>query len=719
LPIELVYPMGRINGKRSQMPIDEQLSWWNRFAIQVRKVETQEFIRISSSMGKAGVGQYELPFNRRLIDKILEEDRRNNEWSRASNRTVFELMMPTTIKNHLKDQPNIIWVLDKETAQYPWELFLYNEEEDDNLPYCTRAGMIRQLATNYLSTTTNSVLERTALIIGDPQLAGSDAYQLPDAKKEAEQVEQYLSNANYQSTLLINKQATTIIKSLFNAYKIIHVASHGVVEYGDNKETGILLSDDIVITPHIINQRTSTPELVFINCCHLGDIAPDKEEYTRNKSKLAANIGTQLIETGVKAVVVAAWAVNDAAAKRFAEVFYTDMLNGETFGQAVLRARKSCHNDFPFTNTWGAYQCYGDPFYQLESSSARLISSKAYILEKEVLIDLENLINKTDSSHKKTEDLAAHLNNISQAIEDSTYVSHTPAILEMEARAYANLDLLDKAIEKYEALFRSEKSSYSVQSIEKYCNISMKKLVKERPTSIEKAEELIAKLKFLQNFGTTSERHSLIGSAYKRKAILLGYQKAGSTSAINKAIKEMTDAYKDAITLSYSTRIGDKTPTQKEAFGIKVYWLVNWLIGEKFVLDALSDKKKKAKRLKDTHFLLASTSIVAFLKKKMLQLKKETYDEKEYWDFMKLVNVGQCYLLYCDSKAYKKTTKLIKDEFDLAKDGRGGTPENLESEIAQMQFIMDGLSKPIDPKLFKSLEEVNTHFENALGVDEN
>ncbi|MEZ5392377.1 MAG: CHAT domain-containing protein [Bryobacterales bacterium] len=51
--------------------------------------------------------------------------------------------------------------------------------------------------------------------------------------------------------------------------------------------------------------------------------------------RFAANVATQLIRMGVRAVIAAGWAVDDAPAKAFADVFYDHMLKGAEFGYAV------------------------------------------------------------------------------------------------------------------------------------------------------------------------------------------------------------------------------------------------------------------------------------------------------------------------------------------------------------------------------------------------
>ena len=93
-------------------------------------------------------------------------------------------------------------------------------------------------------------------------------------------------------------------------------------------------------------------------------------------NRLAASVSRELIEMGVRAVVAAGWAVEDDAAKLFAEVFYGSMLDGDTFGRALKKARDDTYDKFPDSNTWGAYQAYGDPDYRLDPDRHRRRGSR-------------------------------------------------------------------------------------------------------------------------------------------------------------------------------------------------------------------------------------------------------------------------------------------------------------------------------------------------------
>lgn len=108
------------------------------------------------------------------------------------------------------------------------------------------------------------------------------------------------------------------------------------------------------------------PEIVFLSCCHLGSVNNPHSQ----PNKLAYSLSRKLIEMGVRCVVAAGWAVNDDAACTFASTFFDELTGGETFGEAIFAARKAAFNQHPGSNTWGAYQAYGDPGYRLQANAA-------------------------------------------------------------------------------------------------------------------------------------------------------------------------------------------------------------------------------------------------------------------------------------------------------------------------------------------------------------
>src|SRR6185436_14080757 len=186
------------------------------------------------------------------------------------------------------------------------------------------------------------------LVIGEP--AAPDAYPpLPGAYREAKAVVECLSAAGADVATRVEKVmadtengpkpiARTVINALLSDdWRVIHVAGHGALPTRDGRPGGVVLSDDTFLGPQEIEAMRVVPELVFVNCCHLGAFPAKALLYDR--AGFASGVARKLIDIGVRCVVAAGWAVDDGAAQAFATTFYTALLQGERFIDAIARAR--------------------------------------------------------------------------------------------------------------------------------------------------------------------------------------------------------------------------------------------------------------------------------------------------------------------------------------------------------------------------------------------
>jgi tetratricopeptide (TPR) repeat protein len=259
-------------------------------------------------------------------------------------------------------------------------------------------------------------------------------------------------------------------------------------------------------------------------------------------SLLAANLAAQFIIMGVKAVVSAGWAVNDEAGLAFADSFYKKMLLGMSFGDAVRLAREENWNSFKTLNTWGAYQCYGDPDYCLINKGsvwAPSTKKRTYYAPAELLTDLKNdtaFIRMQFNDKRKTE---AELSDLKQTIDvrlTAIPQDKQKAWLAREdvkiafGLAYGELRAWDEAIQYLEAALQAGNAECSVKVMEQLTNFRVRS-VSQRWSQVnrvtdEKAqsqcrtdiEKAIKELEPLCEFFPTSERYSIMGSAYKRLA---------------------------------------------------------------------------------------------------------------------------------------------------------------------------------------------------------
>jgi CHAT domain-containing protein/pimeloyl-ACP methyl ester carboxylesterase len=315
-----------------------------------------------------------------LVERLVESQVGMGHYEADFSRTLFQLLIPHDFKDAARQMQQMVFVLDNSTANLPWELMLADDQ-----PLATRTAMIRQLASNQYRVRVNQTLEARAYVVGNPSTAGfGKAFPAPKgsdrpspnalddlgaAEQEAGLVGHVLVRQGFEVERSIgqNQRAIDIINRLYkHPYRIVHIAGHGLFEQraADGRmRSGVVLSDGLLITAAEIDAMEVVPDLVFMNCCHLGQVQREPVAF----NKLAYSVARQLIEMGVRAVVVAGWAVEDAPAALFAQSFYEALMQAnQTFGDAVFTARKTTWMRYPESITWGAYQAYGDPGWKID-----------------------------------------------------------------------------------------------------------------------------------------------------------------------------------------------------------------------------------------------------------------------------------------------------------------------------------------------------------------
>ncbi|PZX52093.1 lecithin:cholesterol acyltransferase [Algoriphagus ratkowskyi] len=567
----VVFSEKRLNyklGRLWRIPYDNANDWWTRVSVchEMKLRDTNEFeevIRMSIASNGASEKVEHMPANDKTLQVLLKRMTQENQYSPEIAKTMFELLIPYQFKEEVKRLSNVSWILDVASAEYPWEMI---QEDVDAVPLCVHTGMIRQLATMQFRQKIARVTAKTALVVGDPIL---EKYmpQLLGAKREAETVVSILRKNDYQIQSLISSTAADIILKLFSRnHKIIHLAGHGVFNYGPNRSTGMVIGYDTFLTPAQIAGMSSSAEMVFVNCCYLGAIDKDSEERSQYRNKFAANIGTQLINNGARAVIVAGWAVDDAAALEFARQFYENMFDGLGFGESVKRARKGIYKNFGRrTNTWGAFQCYGDPFYKLTEEGVWRGHEDELLVCEEVEIELQNIYESMFANEYNQEKIVGRIDEIMDKLHVRNMLNDK--IQELSAGIYAGLQEYEKSCACYEKLLKSKKSEFTIRSFERYCNTQAKFTLQqfasgkiEMKDAIKMLDKVIDDLQGLsRHFGESAERWSLLGSTYKRKLHLLN---SSSPKAMSEALSLSIHAYKEA------SRLSDHTDA---------YPLTNWL----------------------------------------------------------------------------------------------------------------------------------------------
>src|SRR5690606_35101171 len=161
--------LGKKLGRLSRIPHDNTSDWWTRIKVTEEKLDEETKTgygrTIRMAMATNGASEKEIPLLANLsnADNLLDGMTRKNQFEPEIAKTLFELLIPFDIKEDLKRQSNITWVLDKRTVYFPWEML---QEDLRGLPLCIQSGMVRQLATTNFRKLATSVQDRRALIVG-------------------------------------------------------------------------------------------------------------------------------------------------------------------------------------------------------------------------------------------------------------------------------------------------------------------------------------------------------------------------------------------------------------------------------------------------------------------------------------------------------------------------------------------------------------------------
>lgn len=519
--------------------------------------------------GRARAEAFLVGTRRSFIENYVSEvsGSRLSEGQASPARTLFELLWPNRLKEHSLDDRNIRLCLDARAAALPWEMM------DDRRPWlisgqgglgpeqappAVRHGVIRQLVEPRMRETISPPRGRPkALVIGDPCGAGSALPKLQYAREEAGLVAEALRGRGYDVTALIGDGPGTfpgnVVTALFSeAWQIIHIAGHGVVDHpfeGDSsgeRKTGIVLGgtpDTHVLDPQMLEQMPVTPDLVFVNCCSLGTIDPGKDrDFLRaRRPALASSTAVQLIRLGVRAVVAAGWEISDALAGTFAQTLYDRLLAGESYGNAVRIARAEVYQADRTSTTWGAYQCYGHPDYRLprhEDERRHPAEPPVYAMPAEATSAIQRIVAMAGvgGDRDAPADLA-ELARIEEAVAAKGWLAEADIRFEL-GRAYADLGKPDAAIQHYTAALAGERCTAPILGAEQMHNLRVRREDATADAIISAIESLEA---LVTACGPSLERLSLIGSACKR---LAGVQ--DDEGERTEALERMHDAYERA-----------------------------------------------------------------------------------------------------------------------------------------------------------------------------
>ncbi len=690
-------------GRRRRIQYDQAEGWWQR--LEITREKESDMLRFIATTDRARAEETLATGQLRLADRFILQASQSSSANPEVAKTLFEMLLPNRLKEQAPKQDDLVLLLDDESARFPWEL-LEDRWSQTGRPPAVASGLIRQYKTPKFRPHPAHAVEPNAFVVGNPDLEGWNSFSdLPGARSEAQKVSALLNANGFRAIGCIDERTDAILSGLHkDAWRILHLAGHGVHAFEVNdpgsppkfgsvgktqkRISGMVIGKDTLLTPGDVEQMRWVPELVFINCCHMGKTGPSSPVAY---GMLAANLAMQFIGMGVKAVVAAGWAVDDGAAEAFAETFYKHMLFGDTFGEAVRAAREAIWLRFSNANTWGAYQCYGDPAFRLhgEAFAAVKKEKRSYLTPHELIADLDNHTQWIRMQLRTKDQDQASLTASREQIEK--FLQRIPESHRLQWQKRADVaaalgfawgetgayriaaDWLDKSI-------KASQGDCPMRAVEQAANFRVRAAAMEwrdlrqikdgkakesrRRILLNEVQQALETLEGLVKTGESIERLNLLGGACKRQAFIVETREDRQ-----KALESMVKYYRAAYDLDCE---GTATPDP--------YAFTNYALA-RVLLEKINKSRGTAWKQK-----LAAEC------RQMIDIARRRYAENpNFWDAAAEADCLLVLLLANPNVAAQKMEEDAKAILAKYKDAglRGTSPRQMVSIQEHLDFILD------------------------------
>jgi len=183
---------------------------------------------------------------------------------------------------------------------------------------------------------------------------------LPGAEREAKAIAPLLNT----QPLIGDKATKTVVEELLPKARIIHLATHGLLDDIEGLESAIALAPDplpskagevngLLTAKEILSLKLNA-ELVVLSACDTGR--------GRITGDGVVGLSRSLISAGVSSVVVSLWAVSDDSTAFLMTEFYKNIQHSPDKAQALRSAMLTTMKQTQYSNPlqWAAFTLIGE-----------------------------------------------------------------------------------------------------------------------------------------------------------------------------------------------------------------------------------------------------------------------------------------------------------------------------------------------------------------------
>ncbi len=228
---------------------------------------------------------------------------------------------------------------------------LITDKEDVNAYLINKYEVSYLYAASLMQTKTTSNTTASISLFAPVDFSELGLSYLPGTKKEVEEIGRLFEGKSTKIDLFIEANASklAVTSEEVSKSKIIHFATHGIVDEVHPERSQICLttkdgSSGSLYTGDIYNLSFEA-DLVVLSACEtgLGKLS---------KGEGIIGLTRAIIYSGANNMVVSLWSVADNSTSQLMIDFYTNILNGQDYSQALANAKRKMINSDKYTQAY-------------------------------------------------------------------------------------------------------------------------------------------------------------------------------------------------------------------------------------------------------------------------------------------------------------------------------------------------------------------------------
>jgi CHAT domain-containing protein len=234
-------------------------------------------------------------------------------------------------------------LISTDVAEIPWEL-LHDGQNFLGNQYAIGRQLLK--STSIPISTPWQGDQIRCLLIADP------CEDLPEARQEAIQLQQWLLRQNFKVDMLLGKEASeteVLVRLTSEDYNFIHYSGHVDISEEDHAQC-LRLCDHQLSSAQIERSINTNGPIVVLNGCDTASVD---------------GMANAFLKSGAQLFVGSLFAVSDPDARHWAEVFYQGLISNLPAGEALRLARQPMESKLREGVSGLAFVMYGNPCLQL------------------------------------------------------------------------------------------------------------------------------------------------------------------------------------------------------------------------------------------------------------------------------------------------------------------------------------------------------------------